>query len=344
MKKKKLITLRPIRTEAQDYDNLEKMIRAAFKKKLYNPLFEMFGEHNFEGSGSALADAIKSGKIFYSNGYFRGRLNAEISKDLKTIGAKWDSKQGAFKVSTSSVFDPIQTSFDLNTSELSQKIDQALKEREIYFYDLSARLKTKLEKLLPEDIAESMSLEKIFDRTLQRVDREFNKTIKGITISPTLTEDQRKKISSEYTLNMKKSIKDWSEGEIKSLRIKVEDALNKGERYESLVENIQEKIKKQLNVSYEKSLNKAKFLARQETNLISSKLKETRYADCGIIEYKWRTSAGSAAHPVRDDHLALNNKIFRFDDPPITNTKTGARNNPGEDFGCRCVAIPIVKF
>ena len=41
-------------------------------------------------------------------------------------------------------------------------------------------------------------------------------------------------------------------------------------------------------------------------------------------------------------HKDLDGKIFEFANPPITNEK-GDRNNPGEDWQCRCEAIPIVE-
>ncbi len=60
----------------------------------------------------------------------------------------------------------------------------------------------------------------------------------------------------------------------------------------------------------------------------------------GILEYRWSTSKDER---VRHDHKALDTKIFSFASPPVTNLKTGARNNPGCDFGCRCIAIPIFR-
>jgi SPP1 gp7 family putative phage head morphogenesis protein len=89
---------------------------------------------------------------------------------------------------------------------------------------------------------------------------------------------------------------------------------------------------------------KAKFLARQETGLLMAKFKESRYTESGIHQYKWRCSAGSAKHPVRPSHKVLDGRVFRWDTPPITTApdEPQRRNNPGEDFNCRCVAIPIV--
>lgn len=121
------------------------------------------------------------------------------------------------------------------------------------------------------------------------------------------------------------------------LRKQVMAAAFRGNRYDALVKTIQR--------SYGVTVSKAKFLAHQETNLLMAKFKETRYTDAGIVEYRWRCVTGSKLHPVRPSHKALDGKIFRFDDPPITTPPSEAprRNNPGEDYGCRCTAVPVVR-
>jgi SPP1 gp7 family putative phage head morphogenesis protein len=72
---------------------------------------------------------------------------------------------------------------------------------------------------------------------------------------------------------------------------------------------------------------------------LTSKFKQVKYESVGVSKYKWSISNVR----TRPDHKALNGKVFSFDDPPISNTSTGARNNPGEDFGCNCQAIPIIE-
>ena len=72
--------------------------------------------------------------------------------------------------------------------------------------------------------------------------------------------------------------------------------------------------------------------------MLTSKFKQAKYQQAGISKYKWSISNVR----TRPDHRALNGKIFSFDDPPITNQETGDKNNPGEDFGCNCVPIPII--
>ncbi|GAG93926.1 unnamed protein product, partial [marine sediment metagenome] len=70
-----------------------------------------------------------------------------------------------------------------------------------------------------------------------------------------------------------------------------------------------------------------------------SEYKQQRYLDIGITKYEWSTSNDER---VRDDHKQLDGKIFSFKTPPVVDRRTGRRANPAEDFGCRCVAIPIL--
>lgn len=57
--------------------------------------------------------------------------------------------------------------------------------------------------------------------------------------------------------------------------------------------------------------------------------------DAGNDKYKWVTKGDSQ---VRPDHKTLDGTIQYWSTPPVTNKKTGDKNAPGEDWGCRCIA------
>lgn len=81
--------------------------------------------------------------------------------------------------------------------------------------------------------------------------------------------------------------------------------------------------------------SRAKFIARDQTAKMNSAITKARHQELGIEEYTWQTSGDER---VRDSHAAHDGKVFRWDDPPAD---TG---NPGEDYNCRCVALPHVKI
>ena len=56
--------------------------------------------------------------------------------------------------------------------------------------------------------------------------------------------------------------------------------------------------------------------------------------------YVWRIAPKDLGR-TRPDHLRLNGRKFRWDDPPIVNARTGERGHPGMDAHCRCYAEPV---
>ena len=139
-------------------------------------------------------------------------------------------------------------------------------------------------------------------------------------------------IKAAYTTNLEKYIQQWSDEAILRLREKVEQNVREGYRAESLISI----IRSEKGVSQ----RKARFLAKQETSLMTASYTEMRYKDIGINDYIWHCSLDERTRP---DHRRLHGHLFRFDHPPITNTVTGAKNNPGEDYNCRCRAVPYLR-
>jgi SPP1 gp7 family putative phage head morphogenesis protein len=191
---------------------------------------------------------------------------------------------------------------------------------------------------LPELLADQLSVADLFDSAIFRTERDLQRTIAKLAFVPELTDAQRRKIAAEWQDNVDLWIKGFAEEEIQSLRVGIQKATLAGNRYELAIKAVQK--------SYGVTAAKAKFLARQETNLLVTKLKETRYLDAGVVEYRWRCVAGSKHHPVRPSHKILDGKLFRWSDPPITSApdEPARRNNPGQDYNCRCIAIPVVRF
>lgn len=332
------IQLKPIREISAEYDPIEKKIKKLFLESIYLPIMENLRIQGIEKQRlvknaavdpmTTLCDAIVYGRITYDGSQFKGRFNSTLSRELSRIGAKWDRKQGSFRIPQSQLPMEVLNAISLSHTKFMQTLDS---------------IDSKLAKIVPEEIAERLKITNLFDDTLWRVEKDFQKSVKGIRVAPQLTPERRAKIAQEYSENMKLSIKGWMDSEIKELRAKVIDSTFEGNRYETLFGHIQK--------SYGVSERKAKFLARQETNLLLTTYKEARYVESGIDDYYWKCVRGSPLHPVRPGHQKLNDlsekgKTFRFSDPPIDSGpgEPTTRNNPGRNFNCRCVAIPVVKF
>lgn len=323
--KLKVIELAPIKESTEDYERIEARIKAVFRKMLYVPLMRELGlpTSTLRNSRDDLLEALRSGRLTFLDGAFRGKLNATLTRELKALGARWDRRQRLFV---------------LDDASLPRDVWQVVGASEARFAERLASIDRKLSQNLPAEIAESVKVSDLFDSLLWKTDKEVGKTLERITVTPKLTTEQASRIAAEWQNNMDLWIQNFAEKEIVRLRKEMQGNVFAGNRFESAIKSIQR--------SYGVTQDKAKFLARQETSLLVTKFKETRYTDAGVNEYRWGCVVGSPKHPVRPAHKALQGEVFRWDDPPIT-TEPGQpvrRNNPGQDFNCRCFARPILRF
>ena len=94
------------------------------------------------------------------------------------------------------------------------------------------------------------------------------------------------------------------------------------------VETIQQEIYARGNVSQ----SHAELIARDQTLKLNGEKNREQQERAGVDQYVWSTSGDER---VREAHSKLNNLTFAWSDPPEP-------GHPGEDFQCRCVAIPIL--
>ncbi len=314
--------LRPIRETPDDYEAIEKRILRVLKARIYAPLIRELGQPVavLKNSTEDLITAIQDGRLTFYRGTFSGRLNSVLTVELRKIGAVWDGKQGRFAI--------LQERLPIH-------IRQAIAVSEARFEQKMRLVDQKLASIVPEEIAGDVKLEDLFDSTIWRVERKVQASIKNITIAPSLDRAESARMAAEYEKTVQLEIKEWTIKATQELRANMLAHAMEGHRYESAVSMIRQ--------SYDVSVNKAKFLARQETSLLMTKFKQIRYQSAGVQEYKWKCVIGAPNHPVRHWHKIHDGKVFRWDAPPQTD-KQGNHKNPGQDYNCRCVAIPIVRF
>ena len=331
MPKEKILELKPIFDSSEDFEEIEKKIRAIFREEIYLPLVKFLGEpaNILQNSIDDLLKALHSGQVTYYRGHFSGKFSALVSKELKQLGAKWARKTGTF-------YAPLST--------LPQEVKNAIYAGERRFQDRLDRIDERLRQVLPEEISDKVDVKKHFDAALWKTEQKFRDSVKKITLIPEISPRVRGQIAKDWQEDLRRNIKGFTAEETKGLRKKIREMVfSRGNRYESVIDEIQK--------SYEVSLGKARFWARQETKLAMTTYKEARFQEAGVKWYKWKAVAGTPAHPTRPWHRDLDGKIFRFDDPPNTarpakygKAEAPRYNNPGQDFNCRCFAIPVVRF
>jgi len=320
-----MIELKPIFEGTREYEEIERKIKELFKREIYLPLLREIGETSraIQNARSYLVTALNTGRVTYSSGRFSGKFNAGISKELRALGAKFDRIHGVYKISERTLPMDIRGVISASHARFQEKIE---------------KIDQKLAQILPDELASKLKVEAIFDQTIYKTEKAFQKSVQDIAVSPLLTETARERIAQKWAENMNLWIQDFTKTEILALRKSVQESVFSGNRYESLVKAIQ--------TSYAVTENKAKFLARQETSLLVAKLKQTRYQEAGIDYYKWGCVSGTKNHPVRPAHKRLDGKIFRWDTGAIVSEpgEPERRCNPKQDYNCRCFARPLVGY
>lgn len=92
-------------------------------------------------------------------------------------------------------------------------------------------------------------------------------------------------------------------------------------------------LAKEIEQTVLKNRNRARLIARDQVGKFYGKVNKVRQEAIGVTHFKWRTSGDER---VRDEHVALEGRVFRWD--------TGAPGEgiPGEPVNCRCFAEPIL--
>lgn len=266
---------------------------------------------------SALEKALQEGRIQYLSGVFSGDFNAQIAVDIRRLGGRFDKRMHVYFIDVKVVPSWVKAAaenFRSKAKALHEEIKRILGDTE-----------SMLEQIVGE---QSINAEK----TVEHVQDGFRTAADAISVSPVITPESKAQLAKEYSDNMKLYIRDFSKSAIHSLRDVVEDNAMKGYRFDRLIDVIKQR--------YGVTRSKAEFLARQETALFMAKYREMRFKEGGVERYRWSTAHDEK---VRNSHKDLDGRTFFYDQPPITDKHTGARNNPGQDFNCRCVDIPILE-
>lgn len=326
----RVITLPVIPDPVQMWALAEDDIIKAFKEAFFIPLIKEFLPDKVESSilrnsMDDLVNAIMTGRVSFNQGRFSGQFNSILSRELRRLGAEFDKKTSTYVIRESDLPIEIRSMVSVSEARLNRqlrKIDERLRE------------------FNPDAIIDKLNLTKIFDHTLYKVDKQFQKNVQKIAVVPQISPEQRFEIAWSWKENLNLYIKDFSDKQTLELRKLIEQSTSEGNRRESLIKDIQGR--------YGVTKNKAKFLARQETNLMMEAWTRSRYQDVGINEYYWRNVAGSANHPVRESHKALGDRskkgeTFKWTNPPLFGDN-GQWCHPKQDYNCRCYAQPVVRL
>lgn len=97
-------------------------------------------------------------------------------------------------------------------------------------------------------------------------------------------------------------------------------------------------IAREIQDAYGMGKTHAEFIARDQMSKLSADITRKEHEDAGVTKYEWSDSGDER---VRESHRRLNGRVFSYNNPPETDG--GRHCNPGEDYNCRCVAIPVFE-
>lgn len=197
--------------------------------------------------------------------------------------------------------------------EYSDDIDEIFKAASLDFF----------EEYTPEEIQNIA--ERIADKVDSFNETQFNKTFKKVLgVDPIASEEWLKQ---EMTAFVKENV-DLITSIPEDYFSEIEGIVMRGARAGTLTADISADIKERYGVSE----SRADLIARDQVSKFNGNLSQLRQQEVGISKYTWSTSHDDR---VRDSHAEKDGETFSWSDPPAD---TG---HPGEDFQCRCVAIPI---
>lgn len=110
---------------------------------------------------------------------------------------------------------------------------------------------------------------------------------------------------------------------------KVEGIVLRGAQSGKLSKDIASDIIEQFGVTE----RRAALIARDQVSKFNGNLNQLRQQNIGVTKYRWSTSGDER---VRPEHEELDGEIFEWSDPPEV-------GHPGQDFQCRCSAIPVFE-
>ena len=298
-----------------------------FWDNIFKECFRILKDNTIYNEDNALITAIQKGLIYYKGGAFYSKtahFGSRVSAELEKLGAKYSRFRKAYILDKSKVPVDVLGALEMTKVKLITKVTLIQK-----------FLTQQLEAIKEKKIAFESIVNKIMLNLQSRVYKNAkNKKIELIT--PKLDDFRRNEIAERYTNNLNFWIKNWTEDEdFNNVTIpKMRDAIGKMVINGKSVKDVENYILS----SFTKCKRHAQFLARNETAIATTSYLRAKYLEEGFTEFKWHTNLDGRERPL---HRELHHKIFRFDNPPIIDERTGQRGLPAETYNCRCTFSPV---
>jgi SPP1 gp7 family putative phage head morphogenesis protein len=189
-------------------------------------------------------------------------------------------------------------------------------------------------RIVARKLTSSVGKRSVVKRALAEVDKRLAGAVEvsiGINIAPILAAETGGAIAAameEAAAANVALIESIPAEYLARVRGAVTHAFSRGLRHDALAEEIQR--------IGEVTKRRAKLIARDQLGRMNSAFNRVRQQDVGIREYDWSTSHDKR---VRASHAALDGSRQKWASPPLIE---GRPLHPGDDYLCRCAAIPVI--
>lgn len=204
-----------------------------------------------------------------------------------------------------------------------------------------SKMTSELEKAL-KHFGMTDQLEKVSKITQTHSVKEWRKTVKaavGIDISETYYKGGIfEQVRKAWVDSIAQLASDLIKETVQDMSSQIITGYQTGVPYETILEELQK--------TFNNSRGIIESLAADQVSSLNSELVERQQRDAGVKNYIWKSMGDDR---VRQSHRAFDGKMFSWDAPPdgwyVTKSRglvlTGRRCHPGQDYNCRCRALPV---
>lgn len=319
--------LEPIKYKKEYEMLISREIIAWFWENIFKECLRILKADTVYNDTNIIISAIQRGMLYYQNGAFyskTGHFGSKLSIELEKLGAKFSKYRKAYLLDKKLMPVEILGAIDMGKAKLVNKVVL-----------IQAFLTQQLKTLKEKKIAFGNIVNKIMTNLQERVYQNAKKKQIEL-ITPKLNDFTKNEIAERYTNNLNFWIKNWTEDEdFNNVTIpKMRNAIGKMVIDGKSVKDVENYILS----SFTKCKRHAQFLARNETAIATTSYLQAKYRQEGFEWFRWHTNLDGRERPL---HRKLHNQVFRFDNPPVIDERTGQRGLPAETYNCRCTFSPV---
>jgi SPP1 gp7 family putative phage head morphogenesis protein len=183
-----------------------------------------------------------------------------------------------------------------------------------------------------------MQVDRMIDRTIKNSTVTLGMSLKevseGFKIDTALSSERLQTVIMASTQEAAQLIKRIPEQYLSDVQGHVMRAITTGSGQADLVPFFTKR--------YEGDVKWARHVSMDQQRKAYANINQVRLQAMGVQSYIW-VHTGGGRYP-RKDHIEMNGKEYRYDDPPVIQKATGARGKPGDAIFCRCIAKPVFRF